>query len=115
MKTLAILIILLLGLCGGTPTPTAVNPPAKVDESISDWSFRVIEAAVAELKRHGLNIDDYYIFVRRHDSFLFVLFGSRADADVFKIGCAGPRPCLTVRLSVEGFRVIRSDYDVQNR
>ena len=96
-------------------TPTAANPPAKVDEPISGWSFRAIEAAVAELKRHGLNIDDHQIFVWRKGSLLVVLFGSRADADFFSNGCAGPRPCLTVQLSVEDFRVIRSDYEIQNR
>jgi len=115
LKTLTILFMLSLATCARTATSHAAEPPVKVDETISGWSFRAIEAAMAELQRHGLNIDDYQIFVWRQGSFLFVLFGSRADADFFKIGCAGPRPCLTVQLSVEDFRVIRSDYDIQNR
>jgi hypothetical protein len=115
MKSLTILFIVLLGLCGGTPGSPAAEPPAKVNETISGWSFRAIEAAAVELKGHGLNIDDYQIFVLRHGSFLAVLFGSPEDADFRKIGCSGPRPCLTVKLSVEDFRVIGSDYDIQNR
>ena len=115
MKLLPMLLMLLLGLYVGTPPSPAAGPPAKVNESVSGWSFRAIEAAQAEVKRHGLNIDDYQIFVFRFDSFLFVLFGSPADADFRKIVCAGPRPCLTVQLSVEDLRVIRSDYGIQNR
>jgi hypothetical protein len=115
MKALAVLCMLSLGLLAGMPTMVAGKPPAKVRETVSGWSFRAIEAAAVELKRHGLNIDDYHIFVLRSDSFLFVLFGSPADADFLKIGCAGPRPCLTVQLSVEEFRVIGSDYGIQNR
>jgi hypothetical protein len=116
MRSLTILFMVLLGLCGGTPSSPAAEPPARVNETISGWSFRTIEAALVELKGHGLNIDDYQIFVRRHGSFLIVLFGNPGDADLFKFGCApGPRPCLTVQLSVEDFRVIGSDYDLQNR
>jgi hypothetical protein len=111
----AVPFMLSLGLYATHANIARAEPPAKVDETVSGWSFRAIEAAVVELKRHGLTIDDYQIFVYRKDSFLVVLFGSRADADFFKIGCAGPRPCLTIQLSVEDFRVIRSDYDIQNR
>jgi hypothetical protein len=97
--------MLSLGLCAAHANIAWAEPPAKVDETVSGWSFRAIEAANAELKRHGLNIDDYQIFVFRKDTFLVVLFGSRAaDADFFKIGCAGPRPCLTV-LSGYSFRL----------
>jgi hypothetical protein len=53
MKTLTILFMVLLGLCGGTPSSPAAEPPAKVNETISGWSFRAIEAALVELKaRH---------------------------------------------------------------
>jgi hypothetical protein len=70
-------------LCAAHANTASAKPPARVDETVSGWSFRAIEAAVAELNRHGLNIDDYQIFVYRKDSFLVVLFGSRADADFF--------------------------------
>jgi hypothetical protein len=116
MKSLTVLFMVLLGLCGGTPSSPAADPPEVVNETVSGWSFRAIEAAAVELKRNGLRVDDYQIFVRRHGSFLIVLFGNPGDADVFKFGCApGPRPCLTVQLSVDDFRVIGSAYDAQNR
>jgi hypothetical protein len=115
MKSLTILIMVLLGLCGGTLRSPAAEPPAKVNETISGWSFRAIEAAATELKGHNLNIDDYQIFVLRHGSFLAVLFGSPEDAGFRNKGCSGPRPCLTVQLSVEDFRVIGSAFDIQNR
>jgi hypothetical protein len=116
MKTFISLLALSLGFCVSAPAPPAAEPPKIVNETISGWSFRAIAAAEAELKRLGLYVDDYQIFVRRQGSFLVVLFGSPADVDVLKIGCApAPRDCLTVQLSVEDFRVIRSEYGAQNR
>src|SRR6185295_18197587 len=101
MKTLTRCLIVSLMLCAGAAVSPAAEPPPRVNETVSGWSFRAIEAAVTELKRHGLNVDDYQIFVVRHGSFLVVLFGNPADADWSKIGCAGPRQCLSVQLAVE--------------
>jgi hypothetical protein len=115
MKTLTILFVLSLGLGASTPSSSAAEPLAVVNETISGESFRAIEAGVVELRRLGLRAEDYQIFARRRGSLLVVLFGSPADADLLKFGCAGPRPCLTVELSVDDLRVIRSDYDLQNR
>jgi len=98
MKTLTRCLIVSLMLCAGAAVSPAAEPPPRVNETVSGWSFRAIEAAVTELKRHGLNVDDYQIFVVRHGSFLVVLFGNPADADWSKIGCAGPRQCLSVQL-----------------
>jgi hypothetical protein len=116
MKTLTSCLIVSLVLCAGAAVSPAAEPPPRVNETVSGWSFRAIEAAVTELKRHGLNVDDYQIFVVRHGSLLAVLFRDPADApNLSKIGCVGPRECLTVQLAVEDFRIIRSDYGAQNR
>jgi hypothetical protein len=112
MKILATLFILSLALWASMPRSEA-EPPAIVNETLSGWSFRAIEAATAELKRRGLYIDDYQIFVRRRGRLLVVLFGNPGDADLFKVGCAGPRPCLTVELTVEEFVIISSQYGAQ--
>src|SRR5262245_59572213 len=90
-----------LALCAGAAVSPAAEPSPKVNETVSGWSFRAIEAAVTELKRRGLYVDDYQIFVLRDCSFLSVSFRDPADADVTQIGCAGPRQCLTVQLAVE--------------
>jgi len=110
MKTITILFVLAAGLCASAPSSSAFE-----QETISGANFRAVEAAMVELKRLGLSVENYQIFVWRRGSMLFVVFGSPADADLLRIGCAGPIPCLTVQLSVDDLRVIRSDYDAQNR
>jgi hypothetical protein len=45
----------MLVLCTGAAVSPAAEPPPRVNETVSGWSFRAIEAAVTELKRHGLN------------------------------------------------------------
>jgi hypothetical protein len=44
------------------------------------------------------------------ETFLSVFIGNPADADLSKISCAAREPCLSVKLAVEDFRIIGSDY-----
>jgi len=77
--------------------------------TISGRTFRAIEAAIPELERRKLRVEDYHIFVYRADTSLFVLFGSPADnSSGAALACPGPKACLRVELSADDLRVIGS-------
>jgi hypothetical protein len=82
-----------------------------VRERISARSFRAIEAAIPELERKGLRVDDYQIVVSRRGNLLFVLFTNRDEDGIpGHTGCMGPHLCFFVELNVDNLRVIRSDF-----
>src|SRR5262245_45448497 len=74
--------------------------------TISGRTFRAIEAAVPELERRKLRVEDYRIFVYQAGTSLFVLFGSPADNSSGTVVCPGPRACLRVELRADDLRVI---------
>lgn len=82
-------------------------------ETISGQGFRAIQAAVPELERHKLNSADYQITVWRQPFSLIVLFYNAVDVapGEVQLGCPGPRPCFSVELSKDDYRVIGSQFD----
>ena len=74
--------------------------------TIAGRTFRAIEAAIPELERRKLRVEDYHIFVYQAETSLFVLFGSPADNSSGAIACPGPRACLRVELRANDLRVI---------
>jgi hypothetical protein len=77
--------------------------------TISGRTFRAIEAAIPELERRNLRVEDYRIRVYRTDTSIFVLFGNPSDNSPGGIECPGPRPCIRVELVVDDLRVIGSE------
>jgi len=75
-------------------------------KTISGRTFRAIEAAIPELERRQLRVEDYHIFVYKAETSLFVLFRMPADNSSGAIPCPGPRACLRVELRADDLRVI---------
>jgi hypothetical protein len=79
-------------------------------EGISGRNFRAIEAAMPELARLQLNVEDYWIEVVDWQESVLVLFGTK-DRPPFTRGSFGPWPNYSVELSRDDLRVIRSQWE----
>ena len=79
-------------------------------ETISARGFRAIQAAIPELERRKLKVNDYHIVVLQLEASLFVLFVNpeHITGGPLPKGCPGPRRCLSVELRVDDLRVIGS-------
>jgi hypothetical protein len=78
-------------------------------EGISGRNFRAIEAAMPELARHQLNVEDYWIEVVDWQESILVMFGTK-DRPPFWRGSFGPKPNYSVELSRDDLRVIGSQF-----
>ena len=79
-------------------------------ETISARNFLSIQAAIVELERYKLNILDYRIRVEESESSIFVTFLNLGQRLPGQRGNPGPKLELTVELSREGLKVIRSSF-----
>ena len=77
----------------------------------SPQGFRAIEAAIPELERSGLRVDDYQIAVLQIGTSLVVLFSNPEQHTIpGHTGCMGLKPCFSVELRPEDLRVVRSGF-----
>ena len=79
-------------------------------DTISGRNFRAIEAAIPELERRQLKVEDYHIVVFRLDTSLHVMFVNPEYISTRPPpkDCPGSRPCLNVELNFDDLRVIGS-------
>ena len=79
-------------------------------DGISGRHFRAIEAAMPELARFHLNIEDYWIEVTDWHESILLTFGTKGTPKSWR-GCFGEKPCFSVELSRSDLHVVRSQWD----
>ncbi len=106
MKTLAAVLALWTLTLAAEP---GTERPARLKEvgSITGRSFLAIQAAVPELARFGVKVDDHRIVVVDAGASVVVLFED-PETTVFHRGSTERMPGIEVELSREGLRVIGS-------
>ena len=101
-------------LCFSGQISWAAEPDThwRIGETISGRSIRAIQAALPELERRNLALQDYSVSVSELGAFVLVIFGNPEDVAPNRrhTGCAGPRVCVGVTLAAEDFRVVRSGF-----
>ena len=101
-------------VCVSSQPLLAAEPETRwnIGEMISGRSVRAIQAALPELERRNLRVDDYFVSISQLGEFVLVIFGNREDvlSERRHTGCAGPRVCVGVTLAAENFRVISSSF-----
>jgi hypothetical protein len=78
--------------------------------AISGRSLRAILAALPELEKRNLKVEDYIVEVSQVHDRIFVYFANPKDVAPGRMhtGCAGPRRCFGVQLAAEDLRIIRA-------
>jgi len=97
-----------------TPHVSVSAEPSGTEESISGSSFRAIQIAELELKRHNLDIADYRIRVWRRASTLYVLFDDPnvdPNTDGLHVyGRLGKIPSFWVQLDPGDLHILKSAF-----
>ena len=95
------------------PLLSAAEDLQNKEETISGWSFRVIQAAIPEFARNSLDVSRYRITVTETNSSFFVTFINvdvPSDLQRQFRGSPGKISAFEVELSRDDLRIIRSNF-----
>jgi len=82
----------------------------KVVDTIAGTSLRLIQSALPEFTRHGLNLDGYRITVTRWNGRPAITFQDLNAPSGQKGTAPNNKPSFEVELSEDGTRVVRANF-----
>jgi hypothetical protein len=102
-------IALSLGVSLMGSSAMAAQDEFKVIDTIAGSSQKLIQTALSEFTRHGLDLNGYRIVVLTEDGHHVVLFED-LEAPAGQRGSTSKKPSFEVELSEDGARVVRANF-----